>query len=449
MNDPLCQPSLEKTSTHTIENPHFVQGDWPDENWWEMFNSPKLNSIVIEALEANPDILAIEAKICQAKASSTVSRAQVFPLVFFDADENLSYVSRNGLIHALNPARTRHTDEIHLDLSINYEVDLFWKYHNLFYATLGQLQAEIAEAAQVKLIVSTAIVQAYFALKTNLVRQELYHRLLDVRQDYYDVDVLLLEEALSSGFEPALSEEKMQEAQKAVYEIDQLVLNNIHLINILRGKGPDEELIVDKLPLEPPESIAIPDTLSVDLLARRPDLAAQLWRTKALGFEIKARIADFYPSVNIKQILGLSSLNWSNLFQSGSLYPAFQPALHLPIFVWGEIKAGVDQKTAEYNQAIEEYNMLVLKSTQQVADLLVILDAVYKKRDAQRDILQSAHYRFDLSSLNFEQGLGNILQVYDKEVEWIEKALVDVELIYAQYATSVGLVRSLGGGYQS
>lgn len=446
--DPFCQPSLEETSNYTLENPHFVRGDWPDEKWWEMFESPELNSLIDQALCCNPDILAVKARIDQARAESIISRAQVFPLVFFDGTESLSYLSKNGLLYALNPLLGRHTDDLTLDLSINYEVDLWWKYHNLFYASLGRAQAAIAEKAQVELVVSSALTQAYFALKTNLVRQQLYQQLASVRQKYYDVNLLLLDEALYSGFEPALADEKLQEANKALYEINQEVINNIHLINILCGNGPDHEIQVDSLPLEPPETIAIPETLSLDLIARRPDLAAQLWRTKALGFEIKARIADFYPNVNIKQILGLNSLAWSKLFQAGSMYPSFRPAVHLPIFVWGEIKAGVAAKTAEYNQAVEEYNALVLKSSQQVADLLVILDAVFQKRAAQNVILESAHYRFDLSSLNFEQGLANILDVYTKEIEWIEKALVDVELIYAQYAVSVGLVRSLGGGYR-
>ena len=449
MVDPFCQPSIEETSDYAIENPHFVRGDWPDENWWNMFHSSELNDLVEEALEANPDILGVQAKIDRARAESIISRAQVFPLVFFDGTESLSYLSKNGLLYAFNPARGRNTDDINLDLAITYNVDLWWKYHNLFYASLGKAQADIAEASQVELVVSTAITQAYFALKTNLVRQQLYHRFKEVAEKHYEVSVLRLEKALDAGFQPAQLAINVEEAKQAIYEIDQEVRNNIHLINTLRGVGPDEEFVVDELPLDPPETMTVPSSLSLDLLARRPDLAALLWRAKALGFEIRARIADFYPNVNIKQLLGLNTLKWSNLFQMGSFYPSLQPAVHLPIFVWGEIKAGVSSKTAEYNQAVQEYNMLVLKSSQQVADLLVILDTVYKKRASQQNILENAHYRFDLASLNFEEGLADIMKVYELEVEWIQKALVDVELIYAQYASSVGLIRSLGGGYQS
>ncbi len=449
MVDPFCQPSLEKSEENALQNPYFVRGDWPDQNWWEMYQSETLNALVKQALQANPDILGVKAKIDRARALSIISRAQVFPLVFFNGNESLTYLSKNGLLYNLNPQLGRHADVISFDLSIDYEVDLWWKYHNLFYASLGKEQADIAEASQVELVITTAIAEAYFALKSNLVRQELYHRLADVKQDYYDLLLLLLEKALSTAFSPALAKEQLAEAWKAVYEIDQEVKNTIHLVNILRGVGPDEELSLDNTPLDPPECMAIPDTLSLDLLARRPDLAAALWRAKALSFEVKARIADFYPNVNIKALLGLDTLQWRKLFEGNSMFPSFQPAVHMPIFVWGETKALVAAKTAEFNQAIEEYNTLVLQSTQQVADMLVILDTVYKKREEQKTILESARFRLDLSLLNYEHGLDDMLQVYEKEIEWIEKAIVDVELIYAQYASSVGLIRSLGGGYQT
>lgn len=447
MDSPMPQPSLQNTTEIALQNPQFILGNWPKSTWWDIFHSNELNSLINQALQNNPNILSIQEKVKVAQNEAIISRSKIFPLIFFDGKETLEYLSKNGLIHALNPNRSRHTDDINLSLSVNYEVDIWWKYHNLFYASMGREKAMEAEKAQVELVVSTAITQAYFALKTNLVRKELYEQLLDVKTKYLELQILLQEKALESMFTPTLALEELEETQKLVDAIQAEVQNNYHIINTLRGTGPDCEIAVDRLPISPPKEMEIPQTLSLDLIARRPDLAAALWRAHAQSFEVKAAIADFYPNINLKGLIGLSALSWSSLFQGGSVQPGVAPALHLPIFTAGAIRSGVRASTAQFNEAVQEYNALLLKSVQEVADLIVLLNAIYEKRISQNTILESADFRFDLAALNYEMGLDNMLNVYQKEMEWIEKALVDVELIYSQYLLSINLIRALGGGY--
>ncbi|MCP5469227.1 MAG: efflux transporter outer membrane subunit [Chlamydiales bacterium] len=447
LNDPLPQPDLQQTAEYALKNQHFFWGDWPNEKWWEMFHSCELNSLVEQALQSNPNILAVQQRVNVARNEAIITRSKIFPLIFLNGNEAWQYLSKTGLLHTLNPALTRSTDDIYAALSVNYEVDIWWKYHNLYYAAMGREQAKEAEQAQVELVVATMLSQAYFALKTNLVRQKLFYQLQEARQLFFNLSVHVQERALTSMFEPALALEQLEDAKKLVYEIDAEVRNNIHVINILRGVGPDEPICVDELPLEPPKEMAIPETLSLDLLARRPDLAAAILRAKAQAFEIKAAIADFVPNIDLRAIIALSTLQWSELFRAYSSQPGLLPALHMPIFTAGAIKSGVRKNTALFNEAVQEYNSLLLKASQEVADLLVVLDAVYEKRKAQDVILTSADFRYDLASLNYMHGLDNMFNVYEKEIEWIEKALVDVELIYAQYTTSIGLIKALGGGY--
>jgi len=444
----LDQPSLEKSALQALKDTHFALGDWPHSAWWEMFGSKELNDLVVEALVSNPTIQAVKEKVESAKQKAIISRSRLFPLLFFDADESWQWLSKNGLLHTLNPTLSRGANLIDLSFSFNYEFDFWAKYRNLYQSALGKARAEEAETKERELIVAAAVAQAFFALKTNLYRKELYEQLENVRKKTYVLQRLLQKKALTSKLVPSFAQERWEEVKKEVATIKKEIAVNDHVINLLRGKGPDEILHISCSLDEPPESMTIPETLSIDLLSRRPDLMAAIWRVEALSHDVSAAIADFLPDINLKGLIGLESLGFNQLFEASSVTGGLFPAIHLPVFTAGAIRANVRFHKANFNQAVYDYNELLLKSANEVADILSIIESVYAKRKYQKTILECAAFRLDLVSLNFKKGLDDLLQVYAREEEWIEKALEDAELIYAQYAASIKLIKALGGGYK-
>lgn len=445
----LSPPSVTASVERSIESGFFSIGDWPRQNWWEIFNSNELNSLISKALEENPSIQSIERRVEFARQTAKVVRSRLFPLLFFDADESWEYLSQNGLYRAFNPKIPLNANLVDLTLSFTYEFDFWGKNRHLFNAALGQSKAEEAESAGVELITTTAIAQAYFALKTNLVRQRLYQDLFEVRCAFFELERQLQDKALLSMLSPLLSEERLLEAEKLVFSIETEVETDIHLINILLGRGPDTPLdIVTELP-RAIETLAIPDNLSLDLLARRPDLMAQIWRVEALAQEVGAAKADFYPNINLTALMGLESIAYNLLFKSQSKTAALQPAIHLPIFTAGAIRANIRAKKALFDQAVYEYNDLLLKSASEVADLLVLAKSVFEQKSAQGLIIEAAQARYDLVVLRQQSGLDNVLSQYLVEEELILKSLDDVSLIYNQYLAAIKLTKALGGGYQS
>jgi NodT family efflux transporter outer membrane factor (OMF) lipoprotein len=444
----LSQPSLKESALQALKDTHFALGDWPKGTWWEMFGSNELNEIVVEALGSNPSIQSIKERVEEAKQKAIISRSRLFPLLFFDADESWQWLSKNGLLHSLNPSLSRAPNLIDLSLSFTYEFDFWAKYRNLYQSALGKARADEAETKEKELIIATAVAQSFFALKTNLYRKDLYEELENVRKKTYVLQRLLQKKALTSKLIPSFAEERLEEARKQVSTIKQEIAVNEHVLNALRGKGADEPLNISNTLDEPPESMTIPKTLSIDLLSRRPDLMAAIWRVEALSHDVSAAIADFLPDINLKGLIGFESLGFSHLFAESSAAGGLFPAIHLPIFTAGAIKANVRSHKAIFNQAVYDYNDLLLRSTAEVADILSILESVYAKRKYQKTILECATFRLDLVSLNFKKGLDDLLQVYAREEEWIEKALEDAELIYSQYAASIKLIKALGGGYE-
>jgi outer membrane protein TolC len=128
---------------------------------------------------------------------------------------------------------------------------------------------------------------------------------------------------------------------------------------------------------------------------------------------------------------------------------AAQPALHLPIFTAGEIHANIKAKKAHFDAAVYAYNQLVLRSAQEVADLLALAKSVFYQKKEQEKIVDYAKARYKLTELRREKGLDDRLTDDIFHEELIQKKLVDVTLLYDQYLAVIKLIKALGGGYHS
>lgn len=424
-----------------------ISGKWPQACWWEEYQCPELNRLMVLALSSNPTIEKMRARIDFARNEAIIARSSLYPSIYFDADFAWTFLSKNGLYKALNPNLPRNVNLIDLTFNFSYDFDFWGKNRNLFYAALGRKRAQEAEEAQAELIVEASLAQAYFALKTNLVRRDLYRELFAVRKEISEMEVFLKDKALLSSLIPLLSEERLWEAQKWVEEIEKEIAYNRHLINILVGRGPDCEICIEEGLGALPEVLAAPCDLPIHLLARRPDLMAQIWRAEALSKETGAAAADFYPDISITAFLGLESVFYSRLFTPNSATTGVKPALSLPIFTAGAIAANVRGKRALFEAAVFEYNELLLQSVQEVADILSFASSVFAQKKEQDIILQKAAERFDLTLLLQNKGLENIITTLRRKEDLVERELDNIQLIYDQYVASIKLTKALGGGY--
>ncbi len=445
----ITQPTLNQSVNESLETPFFSIGEWPSAEWWEVFNSPELNFLIGVALQQNPSLQEVRRRIEYAKQEAVIARSRLFPFISFDADDDWQYLSKNGLYRALNPNIPIAPNLIDIKLNFSYEFDFWGQNRNLFTAALGEFRAQEAEAQEVKLVITTAVAQSYFALKTNILRKGLFERLAKIREEVLNLQERLRKSALLSALPPLFSQESSRVALQEVVGIDEEIAIDQHLLNALTGNGPDAPLCIDATLAPLPATIAIPRTLSLDLLARRPDLMVQIWRSKALADRVGAAIADFFPNIDITAFVGFESVRALRLFSLSSATFGVKPALHLPIFTAGAIRANVRATKAKFDAAIFEYNNLVLKSAQEVADLLVVAESIFAQKQEQEEIVRAAKARYTIAILRLQKGLDSLLQTYAIEEELIQRELDDVDLLYNQYLAAIRLIKALGGGYLS
>jgi NodT family efflux transporter outer membrane factor (OMF) lipoprotein len=444
----LDSPSLDLSVKNALENDAFESEDWPEKNWWEAYGSQELNRLIELALCNNPTIQSLRAKVDAAKEFSIIAHSKLLPLIYFNASDAWQYLSKNGLYRILNPDIPLNNQQIDFSLSFSYEFDFWGKYRNLYHAALGREMADLAETAQVELITAVALAQSYFAFKTNQVRKELYQELYEVRKEYYDLQISLRNSAILSDLPPLLSEEAVFEAKQQLESIEEEIAQNMHIVNVLAGIGPDAPILLDEpLPCLPAK-LAIPKEIASELLSRRPDLIAEIWRLDALAHEVGAARADFWPNINLTNgILGIQSGSWSDLFKWASKTIGVTPGLSLPVYTAGAISANAGRKKALYDEAVYQYNGLILKSFQEVADLLAIGKSIYSQKQEQEEIVDLASRRTELAKLRAAKGIDNALATLSLFEEQLVRQLKDIQLLYNQYLVSVKLTKALGGGY--
>ncbi len=445
MRPPSTGVSVEKS----LLTPYFTEGEWPKNDWWESFHSPELNVLIEEGLLRNPTLMETYARLERAKQDSLYVRSALFPLVDFVGKNSKIFLSKNGLYRTLNPTLPLNGNLSELFFSLQYDFDIWGKNRQLYRAAVGKTVAAQADVAQVRLLLTVAIARVFFELKTDLNRQILLKNFVELQEKIFKLQGGLKVQSLASTL-PVLVEEELYFSSKQVLEVvEEKVAIDQHLLNVLIGKGPDTPLgITSDLPCLP-EALVIPSHIELDLVARRPDLMAKIWIAEALSHQVGAAIADFYPDFNLIAKGGEETFHVSNLLSAQSLNYTITPAIHLPIFTGGALKANVGRKKAEFEEAVFAYNQLLLTSVQEVTDALAKGKSIYQRRKNQQALVQSTKKRAELIAYKKKSGLNNILDLYIIQREVIHAELEDLDLLYGQYVASLELIKSLGGGYES
>jgi NodT family efflux transporter outer membrane factor (OMF) lipoprotein len=175
-------------------------------------------------------------------------------------------------------------------------------------------------------------------------------------------------------------------------------------------------------------ALALPQSLPADLLGRRPDIVAQRLRIEASTQDIAVAKAAFYPNVDLTAFFGVQALGAGKLFDIASRTYGIGPALHLPIFNTGSLRAHLGTSYAEYDLAVEQYNQTVIDAAREVADQGTALRSIAVQRRATTDSLRSFQTAYDLSLLRYRKGLTNYLTVLNSESSLFTQKRIDAQL---------------------
>ena len=436
---------LDQQAQAALASDSFARGDWPSAEWWRHFGDPQLDRLMTQALADNPDIRIARSRVQVAEQTAAAVHAGNLPELSGNANVMREKYSENWIIPP-DIAKTPVTQgQISLDAGL--DLDLWGRNRDLYRARLGEVQASAAEQAETRLVISAALARAYFRWQGNLTRLALAQAAVGERQDFAKLVELRAAHGLETQAAVDQAEADVAREQANVVALDREAQADRREIAALMGQGPNAADAIVAPGSRFDEPFPVPEILPIDLLSRRPDVTAQRWRVEAAAREVGAVKAGFYPNINIAGSIGLQSLELKNLFKAGSGFSAIGPAIHLPIFEGGRLRANLGAARAEYDIAVEQYHRALVNASREVADRLAAVRSLAQEWTHQAQALAHSEEAYRIARLRYQQGIADYLSVLQAQRDLLRQRDVNAQLDEARMEAALGLIKSLGGGY--
>ncbi|MBC7504671.1 MAG: efflux transporter outer membrane subunit, partial [Sandarakinorhabdus sp.] len=215
----------------------------------------------------------------------------------------------------------------------------------------------------------------------------------------------------------------------------------------LLGAGPDRGAAITPPQKAQLAAFGLPATLAADLVGRKPEIVAARWRAEAAAQRIGAARAQFYPNINLAAFIGVQSLGLSSLLAAGSDIGQVGPAISLPIFDGGRLKANLRGAEADYALAVAQYDGVLTRALQDVADAAASARALTGRLAEARAALAAEEEAYKVARIRFTGGLANYQSALIVEDKVLQRRRLVADLEARAFALDVALVRALGGGF--
>lgn len=440
--------SILSTINSALETSNFTTGAWPAYNWWSLFEDDQLNKLMGIAIENNPNLKSAVSRVWSSNEAAKKARAPLLPQLNASFDDDYQHLSKDELVRLPPSTVPAVINEVHLALNFEYEIDLFGKNRNKYLAAIGLAKAQKAEMSQALLMITASIAEVYINYGANLMHLQINQDLVHAHRLYLELSKLRRDYGIDNELAVDQAEIFLLEVEKGVYEYEKELEIGKSQLKILMGLSPDDpqEITAPTLCFNRP--FPLPETIPLNLLSRRPDLMAQIWKVEAAAHLVKAAKAAFFPNINLKAFVGLQSLNWDNLFSVRSFAGDIHPAVNLPIFTGGILKAELNEEYASYDADLYEYNALVLKAAKEVTDQIQTLNATTEQAKLESEAFQKAVHLSELTLARYENGIDDYLTVLNKQIAVMNEAIKEVKVQNKRYISVLMLIKALGGGYE-
>ena len=417
----------------------------PAPDWWRALGDEQLDSLVLQALEGNPNLRVAAARVAKARAGELAARAASLPQVGGAADLNRQSFSS----HYIYPPPLGGTVQTLANLQLNggWELDFFGKHAGALDAAIGQTRAAQAQADAARVLLAANVVRAYVQWAHVNELHQLAERTLAQRQQMTQLVQQRTQAGLDNQVSLRQNESSRADTRTSLAALAQQQQAARQALAALLGQPRLADAVAAPR-LAQLKTLAVPAELHADWLARRADISAARWRVEAARGEVQVARAQFYPNINLAGFLGFQSLGFDNLLKGGSFQWGVGPALRLPIFEAGKLRAHLSASSAEVDAAIESYNAAVIDAVREAHDQAHAVQSLARQQAEQAQAQAAAEAAWDLARQRYQAGLGTYLQVLGAETAVLAQRRQQLDLAAQVLGAQIGLTQAMGGGWQ-
>ncbi|WP_368644269.1 efflux transporter outer membrane subunit [Castellaniella ginsengisoli] len=417
---------------------------WPGDHWWTRYQDGQLDHLIDQALQSNPSLEAAAARVRMAQAAARGARALQWP----QAGANYHFTRQRYTENYIYPPPLggSYETDTGLGIQLNFNPDLWGRQRALASAAGQRAAAAEASRQQARVLLVSAVAQAYFQLQNARAQAEAIGHIVGKLQEALNITRGRYENGLGTQVDVDQADSAVSAARVQLNQ----ARNNAQLLRnqlaALMGRSPEQ---LPALAARPGAALppGVPERLPMALLGRRADITAARLQAEAAGAEVSAAKADFLPNIDLSATFGYLSQGMDKLIRSSSENYSAGPVITLPIFNAGGLNARLEGRRAERDEAIARYNETVLGALREVADARDSIKSLHEQIRHQEASMKAITSAYDVALGRYKAGLGNFVQVLLAQSEALNQTVKTTDLHARAYLLDVQLATALGGGY--
>ena len=423
----------------------LIEGrDIPAE-WWALFRSDGIDSLMRQALTANPDLQAADAALRAARENVLAQQGAYFPSVSADynatrqgvADPIASPLSSGAATYTLHTAQ----------LTVGFVPDVFGGNRRQVESLQAQADAQRYQLEAARLTLASNVVVAAVQQASTRAQIEATRELIDLASR----QLTLLQRQQTAGqigsADVAAQEAALAQAQATLPPLEKQLAQLGNHLAVLTGSLPSDTVLPDfKLEqLQLPEEL--PLSLPSKLVEQRPDIRAAEAQLHAASAQVGVAVANRLPSFNLSAGVGSSALKFSQLFSAGTGFWSLGADVTQTVFDAGTLMHRQRAAQAGYDQAAALYRSTVLTAFQNVADTLNAIQSDARALDAAVVAERAAQRSLAIARRQHAAGSAGVLVELNAEQTLRQAMLGRIQAQANRLADSAALFQALGGGW--
>jgi NodT family efflux transporter outer membrane factor (OMF) lipoprotein len=428
------------------EEQHFVKDMDIPKQWWALFESPPLNTLVERAITANPTIDAAKAALRQARENVAAQKGFYFPTV----QANGSVTRQKNATGTIAPTLTSGVSTFTLytgQVSVSFIPDVFGSNRRQVESLAAQAEFQDFQLQAAYLALTSNVVSAAFQEASLRSQINATEKIIEIASKILDIQRHHLALGYTAGLDVAAQEAALAQAQTSLPPLEKQLAQTRDLLAALTGRFPSEEFTekFDLAALHLPQEL--PVSVPSKLVDQRPDLRAAEAQLHSASAQVGVAIANMLPQLNLTGNMGGASTQLSQLLVPGNTFWTLGASLTQTLFDAGTLLHKKRAAEAGLDQAAAQYRSTVINAFQNVADTLHALQSDADALKAAVDAEKAAKKSLDLTRRQLELGYINYPALLNAEQTY-QQALIN--LVQAQsnrFADTAALFMALGGGW--
>lgn len=401
--------------------------------WRTVFTDPQLQQLIQQALDNNVDMLNAALNVQMAEQQLKTARLAFLPQFTFAPSGTIASWDGNAA-----------TKTYQLPISASWNVDLFG---NLLSQKRGA-QVALLATRDYQVAVQTNIVAAvanmYYTLLMLDKQLEILGDMTSLTKDTWDMMKLQMDlgRVRSTGVQSA--EANYYSVQTQTVDMKRQIREVENSLSLILGQ-PAQTIARGKL-----ENQSLPSKFStgigIQLLANRADVHAAEMQLAQCFYNVETARSRFYPSITISPSGTFTNSGGAGIVNPGKWLLSAVGSLVQPIFMKGQLTAGLKVAQAQEEQAFNTWQNAVLKAGSEVSDALVQYNSSDEKAQLEAKRLEVLEKNVEHTKLLFKNSGSSYLEVISAQQSLLNSQLSKVSDEFYKMQAVVSLYNALGGG---